>query len=38
MSQRYLDVIGYTGVEETRTPEEIKANIINKLIALEGGD
>ena len=37
MKQRYVDIIGLSGVEEDRTPEEIKGQIVGKLKAL-GGD
>lgn len=37
MKLRYVDIIGLSGVDETRTPEEIKGHIIGKLKAL-GGD
>ena len=36
MKQRYFDIIGISGVEETRTADEIKGDISAKLKAIGG--
>lgn len=38
MNRKYVDIIGIGGVEEYRTPDEIKEQIANKLKAIGRGD